>query len=117
MAGRVDAIVAQGGEESRGLPLALRNLVDKSLSLRRPAAKPRHVGLRPGLIDEDEAPGIDEPLVGSPSFAVAIYVRATLLARDKRLFLSVTPIRRKNRLIIEVSALTPRSASSRSQSA
>ena len=27
-AGRVDAVVAQGGEESRGLPLALRDLVD-----------------------------------------------------------------------------------------
>jgi hypothetical protein len=28
-AGRVDAVVAQGGEESRGLPLALRDLVDE----------------------------------------------------------------------------------------
>ena len=31
-AGRVDAVVAQGGEESRGLPLALRDLVDEALS-------------------------------------------------------------------------------------
>jgi hypothetical protein len=48
---------------------------------------------------------------------MALHVRAVLLARDKRLFLSVTPRRRKNRLISEVSALTPRSASSRSHSA
>src|ERR1700733_12416144 len=116
-AGRVDAVVAQGGEESRGLPLALRDLVDEALSPRRPAAKPGHIGLRPGFIDEDEPPGVDEPLIGSPSFAVATYVRAILLACDKGLFLSVTPIRRKKRLIIEVSALTPRSAERRSQRA
>ena len=33
-AGRVDAVVAQGGEESCGLPAAVRNLVDEALSLR-----------------------------------------------------------------------------------
>ena len=97
--------------------LALRNLVDEALSLWRPAAQAGHVGLRPGLVDEDQSPGIDAALIGSPSFAVAAYVRAILLARDKGLFLSVTPIRRKKRLIIEVSALTPRSDKRRSQSA
>jgi len=38
---------------------------------------------------------------------MALYVRTILLARDKRLFLSVTPMRRKKRLIIAVSARTP----------
>src|ERR1700727_3299499 len=71
----------------------------------------------PGFIDEDQPPWINEPLIGSPSFAVATYVRAILLACDKGLFLTVTPIRRKKRLIIEVSALTPRSAERRSQRA
>ena len=32
-AGRVDAVVAQGGEECRGLPLAMRDLVDEPLAL------------------------------------------------------------------------------------
>jgi hypothetical protein len=32
-AGRIDAVAAQGGEESRGLPLALRDLVDEPLAL------------------------------------------------------------------------------------
>ena len=41
---------------------------------------------------------------------------AILLARDEGLFLTVTPIRRKKRLIIEVSALTVRSDKRRSQS-
>jgi len=108
---------AKSGEESRGLPFALRDLVDEALSLRRPAAKPCHVGLRPRLIDEDETPGIDQPLIGPPARAMAAYARAILLARDEGLFLNVTLILRKKRLIIEVSALTPRSPERRSQRA
>ena len=95
----------------------MRNLVDEALALRRPAAQAGHVGLGPGLVDEDQAPRIDETLIGSPASAVAAYVRAILLARDEGLFLNVTPILRKKRLIIEVSALTPRSDKRRSQSA
>jgi len=114
---RRDVVVAQGGEKGRGFPLALRDLVDEALSLRRPTAKPGHVGLRPGLIDEDQTPGIDEPLVGAPARAMAAYVRAILLAREEGLFLNVTPILPKKRLIIEVSALTPRSADRRSHRA
>ena len=116
-AGRFDAVIAERSEESRGLPAAMRNFVDEALSLWRPAAQAGHVGLRPGLVDKHQAPGVDEPLIGSPSFAVAAYVPAVLLARDKRLFLTVTPILRKKRLIIEVSALTPRSDKRRLQSA
>src|SRR5271165_5807923 len=73
--------------------------------------------LGPGLVDEDETRRIDALLMSPPAPAVALDVRAILLARDQRLFLSVTPMRRKNRLIIDVSAFTPGSASSRSQSA
>ena len=70
----------------------------------------------PGFVDEDQSLGIDETLIGSPSFAVGADVWAILLARDEGLFLTVTPIRRKKRLIIEVSALTVRSDKRRSQS-
>jgi hypothetical protein len=48
---------------------------------------------------------------------MAADVPAILLARDEGLFLNVMPILRKKRLIIEVSALTPRSADRRSQRA
>ena len=116
-AGRLDAVVAQRGEEGRGLPVAVRDLGDERSSARRPAVEPGHVGLGPGLVDEDQPRRIDALLMASPAPAVALYVRTILLARDERLFLSVTPMRRKKRLIIEVSALTPRSASNRSQSA
>jgi len=116
-AGGVNPIPAKSGEECRRLPAALWDLVDEALSLRGPAAKPCHVGLRPSLIDEHQTPGVDEPLIGAPARAVTVYVPAILLARDKGLFLNVTPILRKKRLIIEVSALTPRSAKRRSHRA
>ena len=67
-------------------------LSTEALSLRRPAAKPGHVGLGPRLIDEDQTPGIDAALIVLPSFAVATYVQAILLARIEGLFLNVTPI-------------------------
>jgi hypothetical protein len=38
-AGGVDAVIAKSGKESRGLPLAMRNLVDEALSFRRPARR------------------------------------------------------------------------------
>jgi hypothetical protein len=36
-AGRIDAVVAQGGKESRGLPRALRDLVDEPLGPSAPS--------------------------------------------------------------------------------
>ena len=116
-AGRINPIVAQGGEERCGLPVAVRDLVDQPLPLWRPAPKTGHVRPRPGLVDENQALGVNEPLIGSPARTMAPYVRAILLLRDEDLFLNVMPIRRKKRLIIEVSALTPRSAERRSHRA
>src|ERR1700733_15164109 len=116
-AGRVDAVVAQRSQECRRLPMAVRDLGDEPTSARRPTVEPGHVGLGPGLVDEHQSRRIDALLMASPAPAMALYVRTILLARDKRLFLSVTPMRRKKRLIIAVSARTPRSASNRSQSA
>jgi hypothetical protein len=85
-AGRINAVIAQGGKKRRGLPAAMRNLVDEPLALRRPAAQAGRVGLRPGLVDEHQALGIDAALIGSPSFAVAAYVGAILLTRDEGFF-------------------------------
>ena len=108
-AGRFDAVVAQRGEESRGLPLALRDRVDEPLSL---GAQPRRRVMlvfvqslppRRGVIDEDQPPGVD---ARPDRFAIvcggALYPGDPTRAR-RGSFLSVT-IRRKKRLIIEVSA-------------
>ena len=115
------------GASMRSLRKAARNvavfhLPCGTLSTRRSpfGAQPRslvHVGLRPGLIDEDQTPGINVPLVGAPARTMAAYVRAILFHARRGLLLTVTSIRRKKRLIIEVSALTPRSADRRSHRA
>ncbi len=47
-AGGVDAVIAQGGKKRRGLPAAVRNLVDEALAFGRPAAQAGHVGFHPG---------------------------------------------------------------------
>ena len=63
------------------LPCGTR--VDEALSLRRPAAKPCHVGLGPGLIDEDQTPGINAPLGRRASACDGrACVRAILFTRD-----------------------------------
>jgi hypothetical protein len=77
-------------------PAAVRDFGDQSLAARRPAVEARHVGLGPGLVDEDQARRLDALLTFAPARPVAAYVRAVLLARDERLFLSVTPWRRKS---------------------
>ena len=109
-AGRVDAVVAQGGEERRGLPLALRDVVDEALSIRRPAALHCDVVIRQGFIDEDQTTWINVPLVERASAMRWRLMSWRSCSRATRVFLTVTPILRKKRLIIEVSALTPRSA-------
>jgi hypothetical protein len=82
--------------------MALGNLVDETSAFRRPTVEAGHVRLGPGLVDEDQARGVDLPLALSPAPAVAAHVRPILLTRDERLFLSVTPRWRKKRLITEV---------------
>jgi hypothetical protein len=83
---RLEAVVAHGGQEGRSFPAAVRNLVDGPLAAGRPTVKARHVGLGPGLVNEDQSSGIDAALISSPSRPMATYVRTVLLARDERLF-------------------------------
>ena len=88
--GRVDAIVAQRREERHGLPAAVRDLGRQPLAARRPAPERRHIGLRPGFVDEDEAARIDPALMGGPPRAPSRHVGAIPLAGDQRLFLCVS---------------------------
>jgi hypothetical protein len=57
------------------------------------AAKLCHVGLRPGLVEEDQTSGIDEGLTGAPARAVAAYVRAIPLPCDEGLFKTLRQVR------------------------
>lgn len=84
---RLDAIMAKGGQEGHGRPATMRHLGRQALTVRAPAAQRRHIGLGPGLVDEDEAGGIDAILVGLPLLASPRHVGAIALAGDQRLFL------------------------------
>jgi hypothetical protein len=91
-AGRVDPVVAQSGEESRRRPMTVRDLVNQPLAARRPAMEPRHIGLGPGLVDEDEAAELDAGLMLAPALAMALYVLPILFARDERLLWNGPPL-------------------------
>jgi hypothetical protein len=96
---RFDPVVAQRGEEGCGFSMG--NLIDAPLSFGRPAAKAGHVGLGPGLVDEDQAGGVDQALIGPP----APPPRLSSVFGN-----TVRQIKLKLPHIIEVSALMPRSA-------
>jgi hypothetical protein len=63
---RLDPIGAQGGDEGRRPPVAVRDLGPQPLADRGPAAQRHHIGLRPCLVDKDEAGGIKPALTLLP---------------------------------------------------
>src|SRR5438034_10482129 len=62
----LDPVVAQGGQEGRGPPPAVRDLGGKPHAAGRPSPQRRHVGLGPGLVDEDQALRLDPALILGP---------------------------------------------------
>ena len=85
-AGRVDAIAAQRGEEGYGSPTSLRHFAQELLAARCPAAQRRHVGLSPGLIDEDEPRGIKPALICLPPLTPSRHVGTILLGGEQCFF-------------------------------
>jgi hypothetical protein len=73
--------------------------------------KMRHVGLRPGLVDEDQALGINPPLILPPLRPPARHVGAILLG-GVQAFLKVTFSARKKFQIALPLTRMPRAASS-----
>ena len=68
-AGSVDPITAERRQEGHRAPMAIRYFGMEPLTDRRPAAQRRHVGLGPGLVDEDEASRIKPALILLPLLA------------------------------------------------
>ena len=62
----VDAVVAQRRQEGRCVPVAVRDLGRKPDAERCPSAQRRHVGLGPGLVDEDQTLRLDLVLILDP---------------------------------------------------
>ena len=85
-AGRSDPVVPECSEEGHGPPMAVRDLSPEWDAPSPPAMGAGHVGLRPGLIDEDETGRIDFRLVPSPPGAAACDVRTILLGREHGFF-------------------------------
>lgn len=114
-AGRDDAVVLQAGDEGQRLPVSVRHLVDQRLALRAPAVGAGHVGLGPGLLDEDHAPNgrrIYPSLEREPAGTASHDVWTVLLLGKDRLFLKDLPQRLRNRHNVSQHTSTPRSARS-----
>lgn len=63
---RGDGIMAQGGQEGAGLPVAVRNAADQALASRGTTIEACHVGLHPGFVDEDELRRVELDLALGP---------------------------------------------------
>ena len=85
--GRLDPVVAERRQKGHGVPVAERGLARQALASWRPSPQGRHVGLGPGLVDEDQARRVDTRLKFQPLRPTPGDVGAVLLAGDQRLFL------------------------------
>jgi hypothetical protein len=62
-----EPIAAQGAKEGQRAPVAMRGEAAQALTLRPPAAQGGHVGLDPGLVDEDQSLRVEADLPGAPA--------------------------------------------------
>lgn len=85
-AGCREPIPAQRAQEGQRAPMAVRSQAAQPLALRSPTAQRSHVGLDPGLIDEDQALRIETSLPISPSLAPSGNISACLLKGEQRFF-------------------------------
>ena len=65
----IDPVVAKRREKGHSAPMAIGHLGMEPLSHGRPAAQRRHIGLRPGFVDEDETSWIKPALILLPLLA------------------------------------------------
>src|SRR4051794_4108891 len=84
---RIDTIDPQRGEEGHRLPAPMWHFGLQPLAARRPAPQRCHVGLGPGLINEDPTRRVDPVAIAQPLCATAWHIRPILFAGDQRLFL------------------------------
>lgn len=84
--GRLDAGEAQAGDEGGGPPVSVRHAHAQSLTAGRPPAKPRHLRVQPGFVDEDQALGIEIGLSLEPGPPGGRHIRSRLLIGVPGLF-------------------------------
>jgi hypothetical protein len=83
---RGKAIAAQSCQEGQRAPVPLRNFPDQLTPARRPAPPACHIGLGPGLVDEDQARGIKSVLIALPACPPAGDVGPILLDGEQCFF-------------------------------
>ena len=83
---RRQPVVAQSAEESQRAPVAMRGEAAQALASRPPAVERCHVGLDPGLVDEDQPPRVETGLNRPPSLPPTGDVGAGLLKGEQRFF-------------------------------
>ena len=83
---RGEPIAAQCAEEGHRAPVAVRRKARQPGALRSPSAQRGHAGRDPGLVEEDQAAGIEAGLPGLPSAPPAGDVRAGLLNGEQCFF-------------------------------
>ena len=81
-----EAVEPQGAEEGQGSPVALRSEAAQALAFRPPAPQRRHVGLDPGLVDEDQLARVETGLPGAPASTTQRDVSPGLLEGEQRFF-------------------------------
>src|SRR5690606_1071902 len=86
---RIQTVVAQGGDEGLGAPVAEGRMVDEPFPPRRPSAGLAHVGLQGRLVDEAET-GQETAHEGlapeDPALSGLAHIRPLLLNRAKIFF-------------------------------
>lgn len=84
--GSNNPVVAQGGHERQGLPMAIRPRGNQALAARAAAVVPGHIGLGPRLINEHEPAGIKPALSTLPAGALPGDIRPLLLGGHETFF-------------------------------
>lgn len=85
-AGCRELVMAERAEECEGTPVTVRSEAAQARPFGSPASQRSHVGLNPGLIDEDEPTRIEPGLPGSPALAPTRDVGASLFEREQCFF-------------------------------
>ena len=81
-----EAVAAQRAQKGQRAPAAVWGKGAQPLAFWSPAAQRRHVGLDPGLIDENQAPGFEVGLPGTPSPPPARDIDAALFKGEQCFF-------------------------------
>src|SRR6185312_14737478 len=89
----------------------VRREAAQAFAFRPPSAQRRHVGLDPGLVDEDQPLRVEPGLPGSPALTLTRDVGACLLQGEQCFFLNRSPSRRTNSHTVLCDTLMPRVAS------